>query len=119
MQQTLILQSVPERLNKLFTMHRMARYAYKKQVMEEVGWEVKAQKIKAVKGPVILQFVLTFSKKRNRDKDNYLGGLKFVIDGLKDAGIIKDDNSDIVQSINCAFAINDKKETRIMICELE
>ena len=106
-------------LNKLLGMHRMKRADYKKEISAKIGWFCRLQNIQPVKSPVIMQYILTFDVKRKRDYDNYLGGTKYFNDALRDASIIPEDNSEIIQGINMTFNQGDKKQTQLIICELE
>ena len=106
---------IPKSLNVLFAMNHWKRAAYKKEVSELVGWLCKGQTIEPIVGPIDIHFTFQFKAKRNRDMDNFIGGAKFIIDGLKDAGIIPDDNSDIVKSITVQFKKGSKEQTIIKL----
>ena|SRR3990167_1365460 len=118
MNQILIIPETPQSLNTLLRINRWVREKYRKEIAELIGWLCKSQKIKPVKNPVILQFIVTFNNKHRHDYDNYLGGAKYIIDGLKEAGIFPDDNSKVITAINMSFKIGRDKETKIEIIEL-
>ena len=113
MNQILFLNSVPESLNKLFNLHYRTRAKHKIDVEQEVWLECKSQKIKPVKGSVSLNFIFTFKTNRKRDLDNYPP--KFQIDGLRKAGILSEDNSDVVKQIYTSFKQGKKELTEINI----
>ena len=52
-----------------------------------------------------------YCKDRRTDKDNITGGLKFVLDGLQDAGILKNDGWKELGDI-CHYFEVDKKNPR-------
>ena len=97
-------------------MHYRARAKYKIEVEDEIWKQSKAQKIKPVKNPVILQFIFTFNNKRKRDYDNYAP--KFINDGLRKSGIIPEDNSEVITAINLSFKQGQEDLTEIYIQEL-
>ena len=58
-----------------------------------------------------------FKETRRRDLDNWIGRLKGYWDGIVKAGIIEDDNIDIITSINVKFEI-DKSRAPLTIITL-
>jgi Holliday junction resolvase RusA-like endonuclease len=63
-----------------------------------------------------VQVVYYFSMKRRRDPDGYTP--KFLLDGLRYAGIISDDNADVLQLPQPEFRIDhEKPRTEIYITE--
>jgi Holliday junction resolvase RusA-like endonuclease len=55
-----------------------------------------------------------YCKNRKKDKDNIMAGQKFIFDGLKEAGVIKDDTWQYIGNIYHLFEI-DKKNPRVLI----
>ena len=53
-------------------------------------------------------------KNRRMDKDNIIAGTKFILDGLVNAGIIKNDGWSEIGDINHKFDV-DKKDPRIEV----
>lgn len=53
--------------------------------------------------PVILRVTWEFAKRRRRDLDNLISGLKPVIDGIKEAGVIIDDDLDHIVGIEARW----------------
>lgn len=111
----LIIPELPKSLNELLGMNHWARNSYKKETSELIGWLCKG--LKPIIKPVKIHYKLTFDKKRKRDLDNYIGGTKYFNDALKDAGIIPDDNSEIITQISIEFVQGTKKETEITFYE--
>lgn len=64
-------------------------------------WQLKAQRLKPIKGPVKIEMVAEFKTKRKKDLD---GVLSSILDLLVDAGIIEDDTHTIVKYISILFA---------------
>lgn len=85
----------------------------KKKNTERVYWECMAQRLEPINGMAHIT-VTFFEKDYRRDTDNILGGLKYILDGLVNAGIIVDDGRKYVDlSVNPVMV--DKKNPRIEI----
>lgn len=67
----------------------------KKEYTELVMWECKAQKIKPVQEKARVE-VTFYEKDMRRDSDNVFGGLKYILDGIVNAGILKNDTRKLV-----------------------
>ena len=63
----------------------------KKDNTDLVMWECKTQKIKPVQEKARVEITF-YEKDMRRDSDNVYGGLKYILDGLVKAGVIKDDS---------------------------
>ena len=66
---------------------------------------------------VSAEVLFVFKEQRRRDLDNWIGRLKGYWDGIVKAGIIEDDNIDIVTSINVKFEV-DKSRAPLTIITL-
>lgn len=55
-----------------------------------------------------------YCKDRRKDKDNIMGGQKFIFDGLVKAGVIKNDGWAQIGDVKHAFEV-DKKNPRVEI----
>ena len=75
-------------------------------------WELKGQRVKPFKGPVELKMTLYARDKRSGDLSNKF---ESVADLLVDAGIIKDDNWNIVPKVEMMFGGIDKENPRVEI----
>jgi len=64
-------------------------------------WQLKAQRLTPIKGPVKIEIIAWFKTKRKKDLD---GVLSTVLDLLVDAGIIEDDSHTIVKYVSIMFA---------------
>lgn len=85
----LTLTDVPIRTLNDHT-HWRTRQQHAKQARTTVGWLAKAQKV-TFDGPVNIRITLLAPDMRRRDPDGIAGAAKPIIDGLVDAGWIKDD----------------------------
>lgn len=68
----------------------------KKDNTELVAWECLAQRIKPIQGQARVE-VTFFEKDLKRDADNVIGGLKYILDGLVNAGVIRNDTRKLVK----------------------
>lgn len=107
--------AVPKSLNELFAMSHWARRRYKEDVSNLIFYEAKLQKPGPALGKCKIKFELYFSKNRKRDYDNFLGGLKFWIDGLRYAKLITEDNSEVLTGLSVEFYQSEKESTIIKI----
>lgn len=73
-----------------------------------------ASKIAPIRVPVTISFTW-FVKDKRRDKDNIMFGQKFILDGLVEAGILKNDGWDAIRQIHHAFTISKNKEEFVQI----
>lgn len=84
---------LPKSLNQIIRMKRILIYIYYKGCERDVFWLVKAKKDRPKepfkKAKMIITFV--FPDNKARDFDNFIGGSKGFIDGIKKAGLIEDD----------------------------
>lgn len=73
----------------------------RKKIVDEIHtlvWaECKKHKIKKVVAPIKIAFEVSFKSKRRHDPDNIF--CKGFLDGLVLAGVIEDDNSEIVKEV--------------------
>lgn len=84
---------LPKSLNQIIRMKRILIYLYYKECEKDVFWLVKAKKDRPKepfkKARMIITFV--FPDNKARDFDNFIGGSKGFIDGIRKAGLIEDD----------------------------
>jgi hypothetical protein len=60
-------------------------------------------------GKVDASITFVFKEIRRRDLDNWIGRLKGYWDGIVKAGIIEDDNIDIIASMNVKFEVDKER----------
>ena len=73
--------------------HKKYRGMYVEHVLKELGFE----KLGICETDLEIEFV--FATKVRHDLDNYISGMKEVMDKFSDVGMILDDNYDIIKSI--------------------
>jgi Holliday junction resolvase RusA-like endonuclease len=96
--QAIKILGIPPTQNQFRQMHHF-RIAKEKKYWEwYVQFEVKAQKIKPMQRVKVI-YEFHFKDNRRRDADNYSTACKFIQDGLVQAGILQDDNFDIVTEL--------------------
>lgn len=91
--QVLVIHGELPDLNTYINAERANKFGaakIKKEATELVMWEVKSQKLKPIKGRIDLIFQWTVKDKK-KDPDNIAYAKKFILDGLKEAGIIEND----------------------------
>lgn len=98
--------------------HRVYQNA-KKEWEETVHWAVKAA---GWRGEPLrkarVELVYHFPDRKRRDPDNYAG--KFILDGLKSAGVLVDDSFSNVQLVLVAGAVDKAKpHVEILVSSLE
>ena len=86
----IVLPGVPPSLNRYAGRENTNEYRRdKKDWMAIVGWAVKGHRPKEPFGRAKVEILYYFRDKRRHDPDNYSG--KFLLDGLREAGVISDD----------------------------
>lgn len=118
-----IMGELPKTPNELSGMHwgkvskLRARWRYQTAYLAKV--EAKAQKAKVPFKKVELTLIRGSSRKT--DLDNIIASFKPLIDGLKDAGIITDDNPSVVVKIHAHWEQTKRDATfvRLVIDPIE
>ena len=77
----------------------------KKDAQASVAWSVKMASIAPVNAPVRLS-VKWVEESRRRDLDNIRFGVKFILDALVDAGILKGDGWEHVVGFDDTFDVS-------------
>jgi Holliday junction resolvase RusA-like endonuclease len=94
MNQTLFIPHQFPSLNDYINTERRNRYAgaaMKKEWTKLVASYALLKKIKPFKKPISIHFTY-FEPNARRDPDNIMFAKKFILDGLKEAGVIQNDN---------------------------
>lgn len=103
--------------------HRMSGARMKRDNQEVVGWAIRAAGLKPMRPPVRVSFTWIEGMRpgrkrfRPRDRDNISSGRKFILDALKEQGIIRDDSFADVEIGGEKWMLN-RNEPRIIV-ELE
>jgi hypothetical protein len=84
-------------LNRLLRMN----YRKRKKMKESLAWEIKAalseQDLEIDPGPEKRRLSVVSFRKKLLDQDNYIGGLKLLIDGLVDLELLHDDSPEFLE----------------------
>ena len=101
-------------LNDYQRMHWRERHEVKQESDDVVAWTAKAQRMPKFTKPVRVR-ITWVEKDEARDIDNVAFAVKFVLDGLKKAGVIADDSRKHVRGISYDFPDPDPKNPRIIV----
>lgn len=85
----------------------------KRNATDLVAWCAKSSGIKPMKPPVSVT-VTWVEPNMRRDKDNIRTGMKFVLDGLQEAGVIANDNWKWIADLDDAYLVN-KDNPRVIV----
>lgn len=85
-------------------------YARKERLWPSMPWSA-----------VDMHVTLYFTKRRNRDEDNYHAMLKGFIDGIVRAHIITDDNTTVIRGLTIALTVDKTQApaTEITLTEIQ
>lgn len=111
----LIIPGTLPGLNEIIDAAKTTPYAYremKKTYTELIAWEAKRQKIPFYDKADFT--IIWFCPNKRHDKDNIMAGTKFIFDGLKEAGKIKNDGWGQIGSIEHIFGV-DREKPRIEV----
>jgi hypothetical protein len=115
MQRLVILGSFPGLNNIVETAKRhWAGYSTeKKKKTTSVAIMARAAKLKTVTGKCIVR-CLWFEKDKRRDPDNIRVGIKYILDGLVEAGVLPTDGWKCITALEDRFHV-DKERPRVEI----
>lgn len=88
------------------------RAALKRELDHRVAWAAKEAGVRPVKRFMVR--IVWFEPNARRDWDNVRSGIKFVLDGLKKAGIIKDDSQRYLLDTDDGYG-HDKSNPHILV----
>lgn len=97
-----------EGMNEVIDANRASKYAgaeLKRTLTEALAWQIKAERLPQLSGPRHYRFTW-YEANRRRDPDNIASSVKFIFDGMKQAGVIENDGWGQVASIHHEFAAN-------------
>ena len=113
----------PPSLNKIINANRYANAKLKKDwsniMWFEIYRSINETGASKFKDKVHMKIIINFKTKGRRDWDNFIGGLKYLIDPLVENGVIKDDSRKIITKFDVEMNLGTGKpnETIIEISE--
>jgi hypothetical protein len=119
MKQTLILHYLPTSLNEYINAERTNKFMgakIKKEETEKVIIECKFEELQPVRGRVKL-FFYWYVKNKKKDPDNIAFAKKFIIDGLVEANVLKNDNLNTIVELHDYFVIDNEDQVIVDIIE--
>lgn len=103
-------------LNEMINSSKRSKYEYvklKDDAIIKIGWAIKQAKLKLPNKPH--DYTITwYCPSKRKDKDNIMGGQKFIFDALQEHGIIQNDGWKQIGDVNHRFRI-DKENPRVEI----
>jgi len=103
-------------MNKLVNTNRTNKYAgakLKKDLTDKVYWTIKAAGCKPAEDPTDIE-IEYYEPNKRRDPDNILTAIKFILDGMVKAEILKNDGWKNIRSIREDWKL-DRKNPRIEV----
>ena len=117
MEHIAIIQTKLPTLNEYIKVERTNRYAAATLKLKYTN--TLAKELKGLELPKNTKFNITlvwYVKDNRKDHDNIAFGIKFILDGMVKAGVLKNDNPRYIGNITHQFKI-DKDERVVMILE--
>ena len=112
-------------LNEVIEANRYSRYkgaSLKKETETLIRFSIRAAVRRGECWPVTLPAAVHLhfqERNRRRDLDNIFSGSKFILDAMKDEGIIRDDSQRYVRILAYSFEVGDADEITVTIQTLE
>lgn len=114
--QSLVIDYIPTDLNTYINIERSNKFAaakIKSKETETIAWMAKSQ-LKPIKSKIYLSFIW-YLKNKKKDPDNIAFAKKFILDGLKIAGIIENDGLNQIKGFKDDFTIDIKNEHVLVV----
>lgn len=108
-------------LNEYISNLNKSRYlanCFKQSIERELGWTIKAAKMKPIDKPCIV-YVVYHEPDKRRDIDNIYSANKFILDALRKAGIIKNDSQKYVRDVKDSYIVDGQSRVDIIIEEIK
>lgn len=112
-----IIQGELTNLNTYINAERTNKFIaskIKKQETENIAWQCKKYKGKITEYPIVIE-ATWYTKNIRVDSDNITFSKKFILDGMKEAGMITDDSRKFVRVWKDLDVCVDKNNPRIEI----
>lgn len=111
-----VIPQIPPSGNRFAGRQNVWEYRAQKQRWKGLVALLCTPKPKAPLGRATVRITYFFPDRRRRDPDNYAG--KMILDGLTDAGVIRDDSFDCIQLLLRGECDPDKPRTEIEVEEM-
>jgi Holliday junction resolvase RusA-like endonuclease len=112
MKQKIVVPELAPSLNKWQRMH----WGKRKKIKEQWQWLIAEQSPKKHDGSVVINY--TRASTRKMDLDNAAASFKPIGDALVKAGIIEDDNPDILTELTTQWQKADSQDSQCSIIEI-
>lgn len=99
MNQVMMVEGIPPNLNKYRNMHFHALDKEKKAWGRKVQSLVLHQRLKPIKGSIVMTYRFFFRTNARHDPDNYACCAKFINDALVENGILTDDSFEFIKEL--------------------
>lgn len=112
------IPGIPPSVNEFMRWPAIVQHNKALEWAKIVGWAVKASRVTGRFSKCRVTLVYCFPDNRRRDPDNFAG--KFLLDGLRKAGVLEDDDfSHIELQISRGETDSKNPRVKILIEELE
>lgn len=99
--------------------HRQVAAKMKKEWTDRIEEFLRLKRVKKIKNPVSIS-IEWHEENARRDPDNIIFAKKFIFDGMKNAGVIINDNQKYILAIEESWVITPKKAgVRVSVVEYE
>lgn len=106
---------LPKSPNRRMSMHWRAKGREVKAWRTKAAWVARAHPDRPEEPWRLVELTLIRGASRMCDIDNHISSFKALIDGLVDAGIILDDNPNVVRAIRCEHIPTKRDATYVKI----
>lgn len=114
--------TIPARLpglNEIIEANRTNRYEGAKQKeIADMLVAFHAKRIKPLESPCVVK-IRFIEPNKKRDIDNIYSGAKFVLDGLRKAGILKNDSQKWVVDLKCEIGFDKDARVEVEIDDMD
>jgi Holliday junction resolvase RusA-like endonuclease len=113
----LVIPGTLPSLNEMINASKRSKYAYvamKDQAINKIGWTFRTTMPGNVSQGLSDYTFTWYCPNMRKDKDNIIGGQKFVFDALQEIGFITNDGWKQIRNIEHRFEV-DKKQPRLEV----
>lgn len=124
MRQTFTISERLEGLNNYINLCKKRRgnynpaQQYKKDIQKDIVAYIKERKVRRIKKPCFVSFTW-YERNRRRDKDNVAFAKKFILDAMKEAGVLPDDGNRYLEGFADYFVYGEGQKVVVKIEEVD